>query len=883
MLIMKRFYTAMSLVAVLLYMASLSLATTSSSNFTDLSALLAFKSEIKTDPNNVLGSNWTEPGSFCNWVGVSCSRRRQRVTALNLTGMGLQGTISPYVGNLSFLVMLDLSNNSFHGHLIPEIGLLHRLKLLFLEYNLLEGVIPESVYHCQTLQVIGLKHNKLRGALPKYWLSNLTSLHFLYLGHNNFTCTIPPPLVNNSRLLLLSLHHNNFHGSIPDEIGNLHNSEGIVLEANNLNGTIPSSIFNISSLRVLSLDTNSLSGTLPSTFGLQLPNLRELYLNVNQISGSIPSYLSNCSQLTMLELSYNQFTGPIPAGLGHLENLQILHLRANQLESLELNFLTDLTRCRSLEMLIISENTFSSLLPDSIGNLSSSLQSFQAELCNIKGPIPKGIGALRNLNLLELSDNNLSGTIPSTIKGMKSLQRLYLGDNQLEQRIPTEICLLANLGEMDLQKNNLSGPIPSCIGNLFNLQIMFMSSNQLSSSIPSSLWSLENLLFLNLSVNSLEGNLHANMRALKMLQSMDLSGNRISGKIPTILGDFQSLSVLNLSKNSFSEVIPEQLGDLITLDYLDLSHNNLSGEIPKSLVALSHLHYLNLSCNKLSGEIPRRGPFANFTAASFVDNKALCGQPIFQVPPCHTTSKPKAKFLLKFILLVFAFTSILIVVTLIMMKHRKNNVKTQNTIDVAPAVEHRLISYQELRYATNDFSEANILGVGSFGSVFKGILSEGTFVAVKVLNLQLEGAFKSFDAECKVLARVRHRNLVKVISSCSNPELRALVLQYMPNGSLEKWLYSFNYCLSLFQRVSIMLDVALALEYLHHGQSDPVVHCDLKPNNVLLDDQMVAHVGDFGIAKILAENKTATQTKTLGTLGYIAPGKTFQLLWRISS
>ena len=327
---------------------------------------------------------------------------------------------------------------------------------------------------------------------------------------------------------------------------------------------------------------------------------------------------------------------------------------------------------------------------------------------------------------------------------------------------------------------------------------------------------------------------------------------------------------------------------MITLDYLDLSHNNLSGEIPKSLVALSHLHYLNLSFNKLSGEIPRQGPFANFTAASFIENEALCGQPIFQVPACknHTKGKPKAKFFLKFILPVFAFTSILIaiVVILIMMRRRKNNVKTQKTIlDVVPTVEHRLISYQELRRATNDFSEANILGVGSFGSVFKGILSEGTFVAVKVLNLQLEGAFKSFDAECKVLARVQHRNLVKVLSSCSNPELRALVLQYMPNGSLEKWLYSFNYYLSLFQRVSIMLDVALALEYLHHGQSEPVVHCDLKPINVLLDDEMVAHVGDFGVAKILVENKTATQTKTLGSLGYIAPGKTFQAIDNSSS
>ena len=102
-------------------------------------------------------------------------------------------------------------------------------------------------------------------------------------------------------------------------------------------------------------------------------------------------------------------------------------------------------------------------------------------------------------------------------------------------------------------------------------------------------------------------------------------------------------------------------------------------------------------------------------------------------------------------------------------------------------------------------------------------------------------------------------------------EFRALVLQYMSNGSLEKWLYSHNYCLNLVQRVSIMVDVALALDYLHNGQSELVVHCDLKPNNILLDEHMVAHVGDFGIVKILVKNKDVTQTKTLGTIGYIAP------------
>ena len=99
-----------------------------------------------------------------------------------------------------------------------------------------------------------------------------------------------------------------------------------------------------------------------------------------------------------------------------------------------------------------------------------------------------------------------------------------------------------------------------------------------------------------------------------------------------------------------------------------------------------------------------------------------------------------------------------------------------------------------------------------------------------------------------------------------------LVYEYMSNGSLDKWLYSHNYCLDFLQRLSIMIDVASALEYLHHGSSIPVVHCDLKPSNVLLDEDMVAHISDFGIAKLLDEGQSKTHTETLATLGYVAPG-----------
>ncbi|CAA3018464.1 probable LRR receptor-like serine/threonine-protein kinase At3g47570 [Olea europaea var. sylvestris] len=93
----------------------------------------------------------------------------------------------------------------------------------------------------------------------------------------------------------------------------------------------------------------------------------------------------------------------------------------------------------------------------------------------------------------------------------------------------------------------------------------------------------------------------------------------------------------------------------------------------------------------------------------------------------------------------------------------------------------------------------------------------------------------------------------------------------MPNGNLSKWLYSCDYCLNITQRLEIMINVASALEYLHHGYTSPIVHCDLKPSNILLDEDMVAHVGDFDIAKLFKEDQIISLSKTLGTIGYIAP------------
>ncbi|CAL5421512.1 unnamed protein product [Camellia sinensis] len=871
----RRLYDAslMGALALLVLLCMVDLAICSS-NFTDQLALLSFKSSIKNDPNNVL-SNWTKETNFCGWPGVLCSRRRQRVTGLLLGDMGLEGTISPHVGNLSFLQLLDLSNNSFYGHLTDEIGHLRHLKTLYLFLNMLEGNIPLGLHHCQRLEVISLAGNKFRGRIPKE-LSTLPSLSELALGQNELIGTIPPSFGNISSLQGFGLEENQIYGNFPTELAQLPNLNLIYLALNYLIGPIPPAIFNKSSMVQIDLNGNAFSGNIPTNNGLFLPNLEVLLLDHNQLTGNIPSSLSNSSNLTMLTLAVNLFAGTVPKHLGNLKHLEVLHLFKNQLTnepgSIELSFLTDLTNCTSLVHLLVGGNKLSGTLPNSIGNFSNTLQELDVSESQLIGTIPKEIGSLRNVNVLGLANSNLNGNIPSTLGEIESLQRLYLGGNNFHGSIPNEICLLSNLGELYADENKLSGSIPSCIENLKGLQVMKLSHNKLTF-IPSSLWKIETLRDLNLSFNSLGGSLDPNIRPSKVLEIVDLSWNQISGSIPRVIGSFQSLTSLNLSRNSFSGPIPNTMGNLITLDYLDLSHNNLSGQIPKSLEALSHIQYMNFSCNKLAGEIPNEGPFMNLTSQSFMENEALCGNPILKVPPCASNSSKKSmiKINLRYILPVIAMMLIFSIGVYIVKRNHGNNVQSQNLIDLYATTEHRTISYLELRRATNDLCEANLLGVGSYGSVYKGVLSDGTIVAVKVFNLQLEGAFRSFDVECKVLRTTRHRNLVGVLTACSNPEFRALVLQYMSNGSLEMWLYSHNSFLNLLQRIGIMIDVALALEYLHYGQLEPVVHCDLKPSNVLLDEDMVAHVADFGIAKILAENKTAIQTKTLGTIGYIAP------------
>lgn len=218
-----------------------------------------------------------------------------------------------------------------------------------------------------------------------------------------------------------------------------------------------------------------------------------------------------------------------------------------------------------------------------------------------------------------------------------------------------------------------------------------------------------------------------------------MSSNSLSGHIPQELGNLKVVVKINLSYNHFSGDIPTTFEKLVSLEYLDLSNDNLSGVIPKSLEGCLSLRYFNASFNRFRGEIPSGGNFKNFTSQSFLGNEALCGDPQFQVQKCPTSSghgsrKNRVLLILCISLVVVSIIVTLIFAVVVIRRRKRRKVPSQPDLPLIPACER--ISYHELQQATDDFNETNLLGMGSFGSVYKGVLENGTTVAVKVFNLQ---------------------------------------------------------------------------------------------------------------------------------------------------
>ncbi|XP_010910283.2 uncharacterized protein [Elaeis guineensis] len=864
-------------------------------NDTDYLSLLAFKDQITRDPLNALRS-WNNTIQFCNWKGVTCSRKhKQRVVSLDLSSWGLEGYLSPSIGNLTFLHRLSLGNNGFFSEIPLELGRLRQLKNLNLSFNSFQGEIPSNLTYCTELKILALNDNQLTGKIPVE-ITSLMKLVELYLGRNTLTGVIPPSIGNLSSLAWLSLLFNHLGGSIPDDIGRLTTLELFQASANGLTGTIPSKLYNISSLQDFYVAQNKLHGSIPSNIGIAFPSFVSLALGGNQFDGPIPTTLGNASVLEYIDISDNNFSGRVPSELGRLPRLYHLNVEENHLEAGDAKgweFLDSLTNCSRLTVLALDYNMLEGMLPNSIVNLSSQLQVLLLDENHISGRIPHGIENLANLYFLTFSQNLFTGAIPESIGKLARLEKLDLSFNRFIGQIPFSLGNLTLLTELTLGQNYLQGPISPSLGKLQHLSILDLSTNHLTGTIPKEILSIPALSrYLDLSDNSLVGSLPAEVGRLENLQALDISRNMLSGNIPSTLGDCEILQYLYLSNNLFQGTIPQSLSSIGGLQVLDLSYNNLTGPIPTFLEDLKQLQMLNLSFNHLEGEMPVKGFFKNATQVSIKGNSRLCGGvPELRLPACPGKSCKKRKWPLLLKIVIPIAGAVLCVILLFSIFILPRKWKSKNNAPIVSSLEDQFprVSYTDLIRATDGFSSTNLIGRGGYGSVYKGVLSpHQTTVAVKVFDLQNQGASKSFLAECEVLRSARHRNLVKVMTCCSMVDFRghdfkALVFEFIPNGSLEKWLHPeldgrhHMESLSLLQRLNIAIDVADAVDYLHNNCQPSIVHCDLKPSNILIDNEMIAHVGDFGLARVmskataisLADKSSSIRIK--GTLGYIAP------------
>ncbi|CAN1306009.1 Probable LRR receptor-like serine/threonine-protein kinase At3g47570 [Linum perenne] len=507
----------------------------------------------------------------------------------------------------------------------------------------------------------------------------------------------------------------------------------------------------------------------------------------------------------------------------------------------DLSFLSSLTNATNLISLDFGMNNFGGSLPEHLGNLSTSLKRLSFHTNKISGNIPSGIQYLANLAEFWAYGNDLSGTILSSIG-----------------EIPASIQNCQKILKIELAHNNLSGVIPLQVFSLTSLSIFLdLSSNRFTGTIPTEVGNMKNLGFL------------------------DLSHNMLSDSIPSSLGSCISLEGLYMQGNHLQGIIPSSLSSLRGIQELDLSANKLSGQIPEFFESMNISKKLNLSHNNFEGEVPQQGVFKNSSIISVIGNSKLCGGiASLQLPPCNITRHSNKTLSLKWKIVVSTISSLLLLTVIgsccfILL------IKKRGKQDMVSTDDPKLLqlSYQTLFKATDGFSSANQIGVGSFGLVYKGVLNEiggaSINIGVKVFKLQRHGAFKSFMAECEALKNIRHKNLVRIVTVCS-------IYEFLANGSLEDWLHqpveridesTTTRSLNFIQRLNVAIDIASAVHYLHNYCGTPIVHCDLKPSNVLLDEDMVAHVGDFGLARFLSAvaNPSSSTIGIKGTIGYAPP------------
>lgn len=517
-----------------------------------------------------------DPGTECEWEGVTCDDDNGHVTGLALSDFGLRGVLPPNVSNLRELKTLDLSFNRLEGVLPNGLFSLKHLERLDLSQNRFQGLLPVNTTVLRKLESLRLGGNYLHGSIGG--MARFPGLVELDLSDNRFQGSLPSSIRFLARLEMLSLHRNALTGKLPAEIEGLHSLKGLSLGHNHFTGEVPAQIGKLSKLELVDLSFNNFAGPLPPTLR-HLENLKTLIASHNSLEGHFPISICQDSMFE-LDLSANQFDGEFPS---------------------------DMSRCSSVRTLTLADNAFRGNLSPAFFSTMADLQYLDLSSNHLSGPLPSSLGDSTKLSALNLSDNELSGEISHIEwpnlgalrmdrnkfsgpipKGLlsDSLRELTISSNRFSGELPEGLCALVSLRIIDLSHNQFTGPLCERIGDLRNINILNVSNNQLNGTLPTSIGTLPKLTSLLLSHNLFTGPLpqEANLPALQFL---DISFNRLTGELPEWVGNLAILRSADLSNNAFSGGL-SHLARVKRLRHLDISGNNWSEAPPERLINLQN-------------------------------------------------------------------------------------------------------------------------------------------------------------------------------------------------------------------------------------------------------------------------------------------------------
>lgn len=900
----------------ILILLSLCLVSGKRVDFSEKSQLLELKKGF-VDHHNMLSSWKARNKDHCSWFGVTCNSRG-RVSEISVYGGNFTHASSCLSNKYSHLALhsfgvvrncSELKRGVFlSGVLLDVIGSFEELRVLALPFNGFRGDLPSGIWGLKSLEVVDIEGNFMSANLSVVSFMNLKSLRVLNLGFNRLFGVVPKSLSECKDLRFLSLAGNRIGGSVPDFLGNFVKLKGVNLALNRFNGSLHDEFWSTCEvLEHVDFSGNLLSGEIPRSFG-KCGSLRTMLLFSNRFSGGLPFEVGNLRMLEVLDVSRNSLVGVIPPSIGNCVKLSVLvlssHLNGDHKDG----------------------NSFASSVPLQITMLPN-LEILWAPSANIVGGFPKKWSDCRALKMVNLAGNHLKGEILGVFDNCPNLHFLNISSNKISGILDEKLGVRC-MTVFDVSKNLMFGSIP----NFRNTPCQRLNLSQQSNHVTSYLsyfshkTRVQNPLPLSwftpaiihdFSQNNFTGSIpllpmvsriRPHKRTGKKFDYAFLAGgNKLSGglfhdNISTNCNDINGF-FLNVSNNIISGGISRHVGvNWECMKFLDASSNKISGQIPKSLLNIKNLTVLLLNNNNLSGGVPPRSihlksgvkfnfSFNNLPSSS--PEKPSSVDLLNSTASLDTNSGKSGASTFELVLIIVPSVIIIILVALISIYlYRRNRRPNPNPVvaltssrPTLPPRPHNqqepLVVFKEIGVkltldtvvqATGNFTLKNCIGSGGFGSTYRAEISSGVTVAVKRLTVEMCQGLRQFNAEIQSLGRIRHPNLVTLIGYYASTSEMFLIYNYLPGGNLEKFILerrSMGIGLKILHKIA--LDVANALYFLHDMCTPRIIHRDVKPSNILLDENFNAYLSDFGLARLLDDFETHVTTGVAGTFGYVAP------------